>query len=138
MQRLTIGQTAKAAQVGVETIRFYEREGLIPAPQRTANGYRQYPRETIARVGFIRRAKALGFSLDEIRQLLDLAQPGGDRARVKAIAADKLAEVDRRLTELERMRTALADLHDQCSGEGPVAGCPIIETLQGEPSSLDE
>lgn len=125
----TIGRLAKAAGVGVETIRFYEREGLLDAPERTASGYRLYPPATAERLGFIRRAKDLGFSLAEIRELLQLAEPAGERARVKALAEHKIAEIDQRITELGRMRAALADLNRQCSGHGPVEGCPIIEAL---------
>lgn len=131
-QPITIGRLARAADVGVETIRFYEREGLLAPPARTASGYRLYPPATAERLGFIRRAKALGFSLAEIRELLELAAPDGERARVKSITKDKLAEIDQRIAELQRMRTALADLSRQCSGRGPVAGCPIIEALTGD------
>lgn len=129
---MTIGRLANAASVGVETIRFYEREGLLEAPRRTASGYRMYPPETTERLGFIRRAKALGFSLAEIRELLGLAEPQGSRARVKALTEHKLAEIERRIDELRRMREALADLNLQCSGHGPVEGCPIIEALSEE------
>jgi len=132
---LTIGRLAAAAGVGVETIRFYEREGLLPSPARTASGYRQYEPATAQRLGFIRRAKALGFSLAEIRELLGLAEPDGERARVKALTRGKLAEIDQRIVELQRMRAALAELERQCSGHGPVAGCPIIEALAEEPAS---
>ena len=133
---MTIGRLARSAEVGVETIRFYEREGLLTAPARTTSGYRQYPPEAVARLGFIRRAKSLGFSLAEIRVLLQLADPGremtADRAQVKALTQHKLADIDRRIEELQRMRAALADLDRQCSGRGSVAGCPIIEALNTE------
>lgn len=129
---MTIGRLASTASVGVETIRFYEREGLLEPPERTASGYRLYPPETAERLGFIRRAKALGFSLAEVRELLGLAEPTGDRARVKALAERKLAEIERRIDELRRMREALAGLSRQCSGHGPVEGCPIIEALNEE------
>jgi len=129
MERMSIGRLAKTAEIGVETIRFYEREGLLPEPERTASGYRQYPADTVARLGFIRRAKRLGFSLGEIRELLGLAEARGDRGRVKALAEHKLAEIEQRIEELRRMRGALAELTRQCSGHGPVAGCPIIEAL---------
>lgn len=129
---LTIGQLAKAGAVGVETIRYYEREGILESPRRAANGYRHYPPEAADRLAFVRRAKSLGFSLAEIRELLGLAEPRGDRARVKALAQHKLAEIDRRIEELRRMRSALAELDRQCSGHGPVEGCPIIEALNEE------
>ncbi len=126
---MTIGQLARASGVGVETIRYYEREGILEPPRRARNGYRHYAPAAVARLGFVRRAKALGFSLAEIRELLGLAEPSGERARVKALAQHKLAEIDRRIEELRRMRAALADLDHQCSGHGPVEGCPIIEAL---------
>ncbi len=129
---LTIGRLAKTASVGVETIRFYEREGLMAAPERTASGYRLYPPAAAERLGFIRRAKALGFSLAEIRELLGLAEPSGDRAKVKALTEHKLAEIEQRIEELHRMRQALSELDRQCSGQGPVEGCPIIEALTQE------
>ena len=129
MTALSIGRLARASGVGVETIRFYEREGLLAPPPRTAAGYRQYDAEAVERLGFIRRAKQLGFSLEEIRELLGLAEAHGDRARVKALAEHKLAEIERRIDELRRMRAALAELNRQCSGRGPVEGCPIIEAL---------
>lgn len=126
---LTIGQLARVSDVGVETIRFYEREGLLEPSGRLANGYRVYHPDASQRLAFIRRAKALGFSLGEIRELLDLARPDGDRSEVKAVAEHKLAEIERRIEELQRMRSALGELTQQCSGQGPVEGCPIIETL---------
>ena len=133
MSSLSIGRLARASGVGVETIRFYEREGLLAPPPRTAAGYRQYDSDAIERLGFIRRAKRLGFSLEEIRELLDLAEAHGERARVKSLAEHKLAEIERRIEELRRMRKALAELTRQCSGHGPVEGCPIIEALTMDP-----
>ena len=129
MDRMTIGKLARASGVGVETLRFYEREGLLPEPARTPSGYRQYPPESVARMTFVRRAKRLGFSLAEIRELLTLAEAHGDRSQVKSIAAHKLAEIDKRIDELQRMRGVLAELTRKCSGHGPVEGCPIIEAL---------
>ncbi len=133
MEHLSIGQLARRSDVGVETIRFYEREGLIAAAGRTASGYRRFAPAVADRLGFIRRAKKLGFSLTEIRQLMELAEAEGDRGRVKELAEHKLAEIEHRIAELQRMRTALADLTRQCSGHGPVEGCPIIETLNEDP-----
>lgn len=127
----SIGQLAKTAATGVETIRFYERRGLMPEPPRTPSGYRRYPRDAAGRLRFIRRAKRLGFTLDEITSLLRL-ETGGDRAEVKVIALSKLEEIEARMTDLERMRATLRELIGSCSGHGPVAGCPIIEALAKE------
>jgi Hg(II)-responsive transcriptional regulator len=137
MASLSIGELARAAGIGVETVRFYERQGLIPDPPRRASGYRMYPPGAIDRLRFIRRARDLGFSLSEINDLLSLAgQPEGDRGRVKRIAEGKLAEVEGRIRDLQNVRTVLAHLTAQCSGHGPVHDCPIIESLTGEP--MDE
>jgi MerR family mercuric resistance operon transcriptional regulator len=127
----SIGQLARAADTGVETIRYYERRGLMPEPPRAASGYRRYPGEAVQRLRFIRRAKRLGFTLDEIVSLLQL-QAGGQRADIKAIAEAKLTEIETRLVDLERMRATLHDVTCRCSGEGPVDGCPIIETLSDD------
>lgn len=136
MSSLRIGELARAAGIGVETVRFYEREGLIPAPPRRASGYRMYPPETVDRLRFIRRAKDLGFSLSEINDLLSLAgQPEGDRGQVKRIAENKLAEVERRIRDLDNVRAVLAHLTVQCSGHGPIHDCPIIESLACNPAS---
>ncbi|MES1933960.1 MerR family transcriptional regulator [Salinisphaera shabanensis T35B1] len=128
----SIGQLANAADTRVETIRYYERRGLMPEPPRANSGYRRYPRDAEQRLRFIRRAKRLGFTLKEIMALLRL-QAGGERADIKAIAEDKLDEIETRLADLERMRVTLHDVTRRCSGRGPVTGCPIIETLNHEP-----
>lgn len=125
---VSIGQLAKNTDMGVETIRFYERRGLMPEPPRAPSGYRRYPLDAADRLHFIRRAKRLGFTLDEIGTLLSL-QDGGERTQVKALAQAKLAQIEARIDDLKRMRKTLADLETQCSGRGPVAGCPIIEAL---------
>lgn len=137
MKTITIGQLAKLSSVGKETIRFYERESLLPPPRRTASNYRRYRPDAIARLQFIRRAKSLGFTLDEIRELLSLQDANGDRAQAKQLAGQKLEEVRARINELARMEAALSEMDAQCSGHGPVQGCPIIETLAGETSHAE-
>jgi len=132
---LTIGRVATRAEVGVDTIRFYERRGLLPEPRRTGSGYRLYPAETITRLQFIRRAKALGFSLNEIVTLLALQDTGGPKADVKAITRRKLEQIEDKISDLERMRDVLRELDRDCSGTGDVNGCPIIEALSGEPAA---
>ncbi|MCP4002193.1 MAG: MerR family DNA-binding protein [Gammaproteobacteria bacterium] len=126
---LTIGRTAKQAGVTIDTIRFYEHRGLLPMPQRTANGYRLYPPETVSRLHFIRRAKGLGFTLDEIHTLLKLQDMGGAKADVKALTEHKLKQIEIKITDLQLMQDALRKLNTQCSGTGNVSNCPIIETL---------
>lgn len=130
------GQLAKTAETGIETIRFYERRGLMPDPPRAPSGYRRYPEDAARRLRFIRRAKRLGFTLEEIGTLLNL-QDGGDRGEVKAVAQAKLAQIEVRIDDLRSMRRTLADLEKQCSGHGSVVGCPIIESLN-EPENEHE
>lgn len=133
MSTMTRGQLARRCGVGPETIRFYERRGLIPEAPRTNSGYRRFGAEAANRLTFIRRAKELGFSLPEIAELLALHdRPGGDRARVKALTEAKLSEIEARIADLGRIRSALAGLSEQCSGHGPVDGCPIIDALADE------
>lgn len=134
---LSIGQLAKKADTGVETIRFYERRGLVPDPPRTASGYRRYPENFMHRLRFIQRAKKLGFTLDEIGQLLQLQDGGGKRAEVKRIAHEKIAEIQARISGLKQIQITLSDLENQCSGHGKVTGCPIIEALSDGANNHD-
>lgn len=130
MKPLTRGQLAKACGIGIEAIRFYERQGLLPPAPRSGAGYRRFHPSTVPRLEFIGRAKNLGFSLREIGELLALHDdPHGDRARVKALTETKLAEIERKLHDLARIRDVLAELAQECSGEGPISGCPIIHAL---------
>ncbi|MBI4224474.1 MAG: heavy metal-responsive transcriptional regulator [Deltaproteobacteria bacterium] len=132
-EHFTIGKVASVAGVGIETIRFYEREGLIPEPPRRDSGYRQYPPATIDRVRFIKRAKDLGFTLAEIKELLNLSVgPRTTCADVKRKAQGKIEEVDAKIAELKRIRMALNLLTDQCRGKGPVSECPILENLESK------
>jgi len=130
MTTLSIGQLAKATNVGIEAIRFYEKRGLVPPPERSPSGYRRFPQHTVDRLRFIRRAKHLGFTLEEISELLNLHDdPKSDRANVKSMTETKLVHIERKLADLERMREVLSSLSAECSGHGPVSGCPIIEAL---------
>lgn len=127
---LTSGQAAKAAGVGVETLRFYEREGLLPAPTRRGSGYRVYPRETVDRLAFIKRAKRLGFTLKEIRELLRLRDdPEAGRRDVREKTAAKVADLDAAIADLQAKRRELLALASECSGDGPAADCPIVVGL---------
>ena len=127
---MQIGQLAQHAGVAIDTVRYYERQGLLPPPQRRASGYRQYDQQDISRLRFIRRAKDLGFSLQEIQDLLRLSESqDADRAEVRALAQHRLADIERKLRELDAMRATLATLVGHCSGHGPLNGCPIIESL---------
>jgi MerR family copper efflux transcriptional regulator len=138
VKRLTIGRLAREAGVGIDTVRFYERAGLMPAAPRTASGYRTYSAADTGRLRFIRRAKALGFSLDEIAELLRLAEGKGGRAGVKAIAQRRLADLEQRIAELTVFRDTLAHYTHACSGHGAVEGCPIIEAVLATPSPQEQ
>jgi len=136
MEALSIGQLAKRAGVGVETIRFYERAGLIPEPQRRRSSrYRQYPSEAVRRVRFIRQAKGLGFTLGEIQGLLALrVDPESTCAEVRQAARAKIEDIERRIASLSQMKGALERLAGRCRGRGPTTECPILEEIdrQGE------
>jgi DNA-binding transcriptional MerR regulator len=129
---LTIGRLAKRARVGIETVRFYEREGVLAAPPRTESGYRQYPEAAVTRPRFVRRAQQLGFTLAEIKDLLALWEdPSAGRADVRARAEAKIAVVRAKIRDLEGVLTRLVHLRDACDGAGPAAGCPILSALDG-------
>jgi MerR family mercuric resistance operon transcriptional regulator len=130
---LTIGEVAKAADVSVETVRFYEREGLIPQPARRRSGYRQYGPDAVRRLRFIRRAKDLGFTLKEIGELLDLrVDPRRSCAEVRALAKAKMADVEAKMLDLARIQAALTDVVRTCRGKGPTSECPILDALDDQ------
>jgi MerR family mercuric resistance operon transcriptional regulator len=132
MRKMTIGHAAKMAKVGVETIRFYEREGLIDQPSKpVGGGYRVYPDDTVECIRFIRKAQELGFSLVETKELLSLrADPDSECADVRAQASVKLKEVDKKIARLKSIRSALKSLIADCPGQGAATGrCTILEAL---------
>jgi MerR family transcriptional regulator, copper efflux regulator len=130
-QTLTIGKLAGLAGVGVETIRFYEREKLIAEPPRRESGYREYPPDTVARIQFIKHGKELGFTLAEIRELLALRVASGTTAReIKARAKAKIVDVEQKIASLQRIRGALVAVTESCHGKGPISECPIVDALE--------
>jgi len=130
---MTIGRLAKAAGVNIDTIRYYERHGLLPRAARRESGYREFAADDIARLSFIRRAKELGFSLTDIGDLLSLSQDRrNDMRGVKRKAEERLADVERRIEELKRVRRGLKTLIDACPGHGELATCPIVAALSGD------
>ena len=133
MEALGIGQLAKRGGVRVDTVRYYERNGLLAARSRLASGYRRYGEVELARLRFIRRAQALGFTLKEIKQLLALSAQR-DVARVKRSAQTKLKDVQARIAALERVRDGLATLVEACPGHGRAADCPILRALSADES----
>lgn len=127
---MRIGHLAGKAGVAVDTVRYYERQGLLPQPLRRPSGYRDYGDDDLQQLRFVRRCKALGFTLEETRELLRLnADPKADRAEVRALTERRLADVDAKLRELQLLRDSLAELASSCSGRGSLAGCPIIHRV---------
>lgn len=124
----TIGGVARAAGVNVETVRYYQRTGLVPVPKRIYGSFRDYPPEIATRVRFIKRAQQLGFTLAEVKNLLAL-EYGQNCMKAQGLAATKLATVEARIADLQRMRRTLKDLIAQCGAGGGRVKCPIIETL---------
>ena len=131
---LRSGELAKRAGVGVETLRFYERRGLLETPRRTPSGYRQYPPGQVERVRFIRRARDLGFSLAEIRHFFELAgDPGGDCVDLCNAVDAKLEELEAQIRELRAKRRALARLRRECPECVPIEECLVLNRLREEP-----
>ncbi len=129
MEILSIGQVARRAGVGVETVRFYEREGLLEEPPRRTSGYRQYSEQVVTRLHFIKRAQKLGFSLKEISELLLRVDSQTSYDEVKQRTEAKLAEVERKMVELQRIRQALLQVASLCTGPGPTSACPMLDAL---------
>lgn len=130
MTMLNIGQVARQTGVTVETVRFYEKQGLINAPQRTVSGYRQYPQDTVKRVRFIQNAKDLGFTLKDISELLTLRQESGTScADIKLRTTQKIDEVDQKIRDLKRIREALGRMILKCNDQEALSQCPILEEL---------
>ncbi len=129
----TIGELAKRSGIGLETVRFYERKGLIAEPPRTDSGYRQYPEEVVGRIRFIRRAKELGFALKEISELLSLrVDPDTTCVDVRKQTEFKISDVEEKIRALRRIKTALKKLAASCVGTGPASECPILEALDSQ------
>ena len=131
MDSIGIGTLAKRAGVRIDTVRYYERNGLLSPKTRLASGYRRYGAVEVSRLRFIRRAQSLGFTLREVRELLDLSKRR-DVARVKRAAQEKLADVEQRMADLARVRDGLLTLVAACPGHGRAASCPILKALGGE------
>jgi MerR family copper efflux transcriptional regulator len=133
MQTMTIGRLAKEGGVNIDTIRYYERQGLLPRAARRESGYREYASADVARLSFIRRAKELGFSLIDIGELLSLSADRHHGVRgVKRKAEERLADVERKIAELKRVRRGLKTLIDACPGHGELASCPIVAALSAD------
>lgn len=129
MKNLTIGQLAKETGTHVETIRYYERQGLIAEPPRRASGYREFPPEYVERIRFIKRAQALGFTLREISELLALADGNPACKDIRKFTEEKIKVIETRIHDLARIKEVLQDLVKQCMSKKKISGCPIIKSL---------
>lgn len=128
---LTIGRVAKQADVPIETIRYYERRGLLPDPPRTESGYRQYDTESVTRLRFIKEAQELGFSLEDIQGLLALrVDKETSCGEVRARAERKAADIEAKIRILQAMHDALQEMIAACAQGGPSGECPLLETLE--------
>lgn len=133
MQTFSTGKLAQAASVNVETLRYYERRGLLPEPPRRPSGYRRYPPESVARLRFIKGAQELGFTLEEIKDLLTLrVNETATKRDVRTRAQHKVKQIEEKIRALQSIQDALNDLIDQCSGEGPTCDCPILEAMENQ------
>ena len=131
METFSIGQVAQQAGVGIETVRFYERQGLLEKPARKKSGYRQYPPEAVLRLRFIKKAKEVGFSLKEIKELLSLRLDKAATCEdVRSRAEAKILDIEQKIQGLQRMKRALTDLTAACDGQGSASECPILQMLE--------
>ncbi len=132
---MRIGDVAKRAGVNLQTLRYYERRGILKEPPRTSSGYREYPPETVAIIRFIKRAQELGFTLQEIEDLLRLRQARArERNRVRILASAKMGDIEEKIRRLQAMKSALAVLVDSCCDNGKPE-CPILEALDDGPAA---
>ena len=128
--RLRIGEVASRAGVNIQTLRYYERRGLLEAPGRTGSGYREYPSETVRLIRFIKRAQDLGFTLKEIEELIALRDAKGrKRSEVRSLAEAKMRDIDKKLAQLQAMRSALYTMVESCTCRDGRPTCPILEAL---------
>ena len=131
MTHLKIGELAEQGRVNLQTIRYYEREGLLPKPPRLASGYRVFSSDAVRRVRFIKRAQELGFSLKEIKELLSIRiDPERDCSGVQKLARAKVTDIEQKIRTLQAMRKVLGKLATACPGRGPLSECPILESFE--------
>lgn len=134
MSTLTIGKLAKTCDVKVDTVRYYERKGLLLPLERTESGYRVYSADSVKRLRFVRKAQSLGFTLEEIKELLSLSdQPEADCADVREKAKGKIIEIEKRIADLISIKESLGELSEYCLGKGkPLVECSILKHFYGE------
>ena len=130
---LRIGEVAERGGVNLQTVRYYEREKLLPEPPRLASGYRVYPEQAVRRVRFIKRAQEIGFTLAEIRGLLAIrVDADRESSEVRALALAKITDIEKKIETLQLMKESLGRITERCSGCGPTSECPILETIDSD------
>lgn len=131
--RYKTGKAAELAGVNKETLRYYERQQLLPVPERMESGYRLYSERHVDQIRFVKRAQELGFTLSEVKELLNLKMDDNTTcSEIKQEAEQKYRDVIAKIEDLQRIKATLTDLIDSCEGSGPIGDCPIIEALEGE------
>lgn len=128
MRPMKIGEVAKLSGTGIETIRYYERQGLLLEPERRPSGYRQYDKSTVKRLGYIRQAKELGFTLAEIRELLELSFAHSNCSHIHQRAEGKITEIKHKIRSLQQMQRSLRRIVEQCKAKDLSADCPLVHT----------
>ena len=126
MKSMKIGEVAKRSGIGIETIRYYEREGLLQEPERRPSGYRLYHDSTVVRLGYIKQAKELGFTLAEIRELLELSFADVDCERIRHKAEAKITDIDGKIRSLQHMRRSLGKIVERCRTKNSAEDCPLV------------
>lgn len=134
MTAMKIGEIARRSGTGIETIRFYEREGLLPPPHRRPSGYRQYDEATVERLDYIRRAKELGFTLAEVRELLELSSVAPTCEHVRQRAEAKIADIEGKIRSLRQMRRSLGRIVERCRAKGSTEDCPLVHKARRKPT----
>ena len=130
---LKIGEVAERGGVNLQTIRYYERKKLLPAPKRRESGYRMFPESTVGRIRFIKRSQELGFSLAQIAELLSIrVNPGKSSSEVRDLAESKIVDIEEKIRTLQAMREVLGRFVNRCDGCGPASDCPILESIDSE------
>ena len=132
MTAMKIGEIAKRSGIGIETIRYYEREGLLLEPERRPSGYRQYDEATVERLAYIRRAKELGFTLAEIRELLELSFAHSDCDHIRQRAEAKVADIESKIRSLQQMKRSLGKIVERCRVKNSTEDCPLVHKAKRE------
>ncbi len=134
MNAMKIGEVAKRSGTGIETIRFYEREGLLLKPQRRPSGYRQYDETTVERLDYIRRSKELGFTLAEIRDLLELSFAASNCEHIRPLAEGKIADIEQKIRNLQQMKRSLGRIVQRCRKKNTTDDCPLVHKTKKRPT----